>query len=70
MKIAAMLLISLALVGGGCASLSPSCAAPGPSTAQVPAGQSMTRDERADAGPLWYVCYWTMYFGGEVLAGR
>ncbi|MDR3456847.1 MAG: hypothetical protein P4N60_05335 [Verrucomicrobiae bacterium] len=66
MKLTTILLIGLALLGGGCASLTPSAA-------QAPQWEH-DQDTTRDAGPVndWlvYVAYWATYCAGEVLTCR
>jgi hypothetical protein len=66
MKFTAIILIGLALLGGGCATSSPTASKESPRLHELDTAQ----DAGAESGPLWSVIYWVAYYGGQALASR
>jgi hypothetical protein len=70
MKFTAIILIGLALLGGGCATSNPSAYNEPPWPPSPEHQPDTVQNVSADSGPVWSVIYWVAYFGGQVLASR
>ena len=69
MKPTTALLIGLALISNGCASLSPS-AANSPTWQQEMKQDQPDKDAAQENYLGWDILYWALYFGGQTLANK
>jgi len=68
-RLTTALLIGLALMSNGCASLSPS-AANSPTWQQEMKQEQPNKDVAQENYLGWNLLYWSLYFGGQTLASK